>query len=210
MDRGISSSSKTSTPGYIGAKRLPPWEISDIPRVPHMTRSAPTLSKAEMQALPSLWATTTTPGRPHNPDAEESFPDSTFPSPSPPSRTDTGSFSERKPSLADSARTTSPHPIEQKHMVPAYEQSYEPVPSSHRPPVVALPGTMSSRTTFGQMDMTKPRAYNKQKHKKGSKGPKQSAPLGHRFTSAVKELFRKDPVNDKQFERIGERHWSED
>jgi hypothetical protein len=45
---------------------------------------------------------------------------------------------------------------------------------------------------------------------KESKGLKESTPLGHRFTSAIKEFFRKDPANNVQFEHIGERHWSED
>jgi hypothetical protein len=207
MSREDHSPSTTSTPKYIGAKRLPPWEVSDIPRV--VTRSTPVLPTTEMQATPTLWAaatTTTLPGHPTKSGVEESFPDSTFASPSPPSRTVTGSLSEGKLSLADSARAASPHLNEHKHMVPAYEVSYEPV----RPSLVALPGTMSSRATHDQTHMASGKIYDKRHQRKESKELTESTPLGHRFTSAVKGLFRKDPINDVQFEHIGERHWSED
>ncbi|TIA04018.1 hypothetical protein D6C82_01321 [Aureobasidium pullulans] len=91
MDRDISTSSAASTPGYIGAKRLPPWEVSDIPRVPHISSSAPPLSRAEMEALSSLWATRTPPDHSSNSQSDERFQDTAFAAPSPPSRTDTGS-----------------------------------------------------------------------------------------------------------------------
>lgn len=207
MSREDPSLSTASTPGNFGAKKLPPWEVSNIPR--SMTRSAPPLPKTEMQATPSLWSTATTTKAPGRTTAgvEESFPDSTISSPCPPSRTGTGSFSERKLSLADSIPTASPHLDEHEHMVPAYEQSYEPV----RPPVVvALPGTMSSRANSDQSHAVNGKAYDKRQLKDGTKQSKESTPLGNRFTSAVKGFFRKDPINDVQFEYIGERHWSED
>jgi hypothetical protein len=94
-------------------------------------------------------------------------------------------------------------------MVPAYEKSYESV----RPSLVALPGTMSSRATRYQMYMASDKACNERHQRKESEGLKESTPLGHRFTSAVKEFFRKDPANNVhnvEFEYIGERHWSED
>jgi len=208
MDRENCSSSTASTPGYLGARKLPPSEVSTIPRV--MTRSAPLLPTTETQATPSLWSAATTtkaPGRRTASGVEESFSDSTFSSPCPPSRTGTGSLSEIKLSLADSTPTASPHSDEHRHMVPAYEQSYEPV----RPPVViALPGTMSSRASSDQRHAANGKGYDKRQTKNGAKESKESPPLGHRFSSAVKGFFRKDPVNDLQFEYIGERHWSED
>jgi hypothetical protein len=207
MNRKDRASSTTSTPKYIGAKRLPPWEASDIPRV--MTRSAPPFPTTEIQDTLSLWTSATTtklPSRPTHSGEDESFSAPPFASPSSPLRTDTGALSERKPSLADSARAASPHLSEHIYMVPAYEKSYESV----RPPLVALPGTMSSHATCSQMYMARGKACNKRHQRKESKGLKESTPLGHRFTSAIKEFFRKDPANDVQFEHIGERHWSED
>lgn len=209
MDREFSSSSATSTPGYVGAKRLPPWEVSDLPQVPHISSSAPPLSKAEMQALPSLWATRTTSATPPSAELDGSFQDSRCPASSPPSRTNTGTWSERKPSLADSARATPPP--EHRHMDPAYESVHGPAPPTNRQAVVALPGTMSSRSNVGQSRIANSdKVPNNRRHKKGSKDPKQSTPLGHRFKSAVKDLFRKETVDDREFEQIGERHWSED
>jgi hypothetical protein len=208
MNRDTSPSSAASTPGYIGAKRLPPWEVSDIPRVPHMQSAAPPLSKAEMEALSSLWSTRTTPDHHRNSDVDERFPDSAFAAPSPPSRTDTGSFSGRKPSLTDSARALSPQPSEHRTMSPGHGHLHEHVPQTGRQQVVALPGTMSSRSASSQPHPTdSKRSSNKRQHKKGSK---ESVPIGHRFTSAVKDLFRREPVDDSHFERIGDKHWSED
>ncbi|KEQ98813.1 hypothetical protein AUEXF2481DRAFT_376860 [Aureobasidium subglaciale EXF-2481] len=211
MEHDISSASAASTPGNSGASRLPPWEVTDIPRVPHMSSSASPLSGAEMRALSSFWTTTTTPAQPPNSNMDQRFPDSAFSSPSPPSRAETGSWSERKQSLTGSTRALSPQRSEHRHMNPAYDQVHGDGPPNGRQHVVALPGTMSSRSTLEQPQSTSSKKIsNKRQHKKGSKGPKESAPIGHRFTSAVKELFRKEPVDDRQFERIGERHWSED
>ncbi|CAD0112881.1 unnamed protein product [Aureobasidium uvarum] len=208
MDRDISPPSAASTPGYTGSKPLPPWEVSDIPRVPHIASAAPPLSKAEMEALSSLWASRTTPDRHRSSDVNERFPESAFSAPSPPPRTDSGSSSGRKGSLADSARAISPQPSEHRTMSPAYGHVQEYVPPTGRQQVVALPGTMSSRSTHSQPHPTNSkRPSNKRQQKKGSK---ESPPIGHRFTSAVRDLFRREPVDDSHFERIGDRHWSED
>lgn len=210
MERDISPHSAASTPGYIGAKRLPPWEVSNLPRVPHISNSAPPLSKAEVDALSSLWATRTTTDH-QSSEMDQRFPDSAFAAPSPPSRTETGSSSARKPSIADSARTTSPQPSEHRHMSPAYNHVYENDHSSSRQQVVAMPGTMSSRSVPSQHHpINSKRPSNKRQHKKSPKGTKESVPIGHRFTSAVKDLFRREPIDDSNFERIGERHWSDD
>jgi hypothetical protein len=209
MNRDRSPSSAASTPGYIGAKRIPPWELSDIPRVPHMQSAAPPLSKTEMEALSSLWSTRTTPDHHHrNSDMDERSPDSAFSAPFPSSRTDTGSFSGRKPSLTDSASAMSPQSSKHRNMSPGHGHVHENFPQSGHQQVVALPGTMSSRSTISQPHPTDTkRPSNKRHHKKGNK---ESVPIGHRFTSAVKDLFRREPVDDRRFEHIGDRHWSED
>lgn len=210
MERDNPSHSAASAPGFIEGKQLPPWEASDIPRVPHIANSAPPLSKAETNALSSLWATRTTPDH-QSSDMDERFPDSAFVAPCPPSRTDTGSSSARKPSITDSTRTISPQPSEHRHMSPAHGHVHENAPPNGRQLVVALPGTMSSRSTPSQHHPINPkRPSNKRQHKKNSKGTKESVPISHRFTSAVKDLFRREPIDDSNFERIGDRHWSED
>ncbi|THV99745.1 hypothetical protein D6D23_00122 [Aureobasidium pullulans] len=178
MDRDISTSSAASTPGYIGAKRLPPWEVSDIPRVPHISSSAPPLSRAEMEALSSLWATRTPPDHSSNSQSDERFQDTAFAAPSPPSRTDTGSWSERKPSLTDSARGISPQPSQHRHMSPANDHIDAYASPNGRPQVVALPGTMSSRSNLGQPHtINSKKSSSKRQHKKGSKGSKDLSEL---------------------------------
>jgi hypothetical protein len=34
--------------------------------------------------------------------------------------------------------------------------------------------------------------------------------LGKRFKSAFRDIFKKDPVDDSQFERISDRHWTDE
>lgn len=96
-------------------------------------------------------------------------------------------------------------------MSPDYGHVHEHVPSASRQQVVALPGTMSSRSNISQPHPAdSKRLPGRRQHKKGSKDSKESVPIGHRFTSAVKDLFRREPIDDSHFERIGDRHWSED
>lgn len=211
MDRETPLHNTTSTDRYIGGKRLPPWEVSSIPQVPHMSNSAPPLSKTEMQALPSLWATQTVPPATRSPALDGPSMHHRFAEPHVPSRTNTAMSAERSTSFSEGARAISPPSSESQFKVPAYEQVHEPVPRTRSAPVVALPGTMSSRSTPGQSRAanSKP-SSGKRQRKKGTAGPDDSPPLSHRFTTAVKELFRKEHVDDRQFERIGERHWSED
>ena len=169
----------------------------------------PTLPAEEIQGMSSLWSKTTTttlPNRPTNHGAEESSSDSSSIPPYPPSRTGTGSLSERNLSSADSTGATSPQLNGHKLIVPAYEKSYEPV----RQPVVALPGTMSSRAAPDRRHMVTSKVSDKRQHKKAPDELNESTPLSHRFTSAVRGLFRKHSVSDVQLEHIGERHWSED
>lgn len=205
MGRDISPHGATSTLGYIGAKQLPPCEETDIPRVPLSVNSAPPLSRAEFDALSSLRASRAALDH-QSPDMDQRFPDSACKAASPASRTDVGSSSATKLSTTDSARAISPQPGDHRHMVPAH--GHEAIPSSSRQPVVALPGTMSSRSNLHQHHTTSfKRPANKRQHKKGSQEP---VPIGHRFTSAVKELFQREPIDESNFECIGNRHWAED
>jgi hypothetical protein len=36
------------------------------------------------------------------------------------------------------------------------------------------------------------------------------AGLGKRLKSAFRDIFKRNPVDDSQFERISDRHWTED
>ena len=80
-----------------------------------------------------------------------------------------------------------------------------------RPASKALPGTMSSRATRNRSAS----------HHQAKSGPREDrndqlqakqdqAGLGKRFKSAFRDIFKKDPVDDSQFERISDRHWTDD
>jgi len=72
----------------------------------------------------------------------------------------------------------------------------------------ALPGTMSSRGGRDR-DATRTRTKSANRgHRSQSKDD--SKPFGMRFKSAFKDIFKKDPVDESQFERITDKHWTED
>jgi hypothetical protein len=75
----------------------------------------------------------------------------------------------------------------------------------------AMPGTMSSRTS-----RNRPASHNKVKpgsreHRTDRTQVKHSqVRLGKRLKRAIRDIFKKDPVEDSRFERISERHWTDD
>jgi hypothetical protein len=212
MDRKNSSSSAASTPEYSGPRSTPPWEASDLPRVPHMAGSALPLSRAETQALSTSWVIRANSDSLVTHHSSDRNTDSAVSVPSPyPTRIGPGSWSERKPSSPSSSRALSPQPGKQQPLSPAYEAAHDYGTATPHRDVVALPGTMSSRSAPAQaQSSTSKKSSDKRQHKKSSAGSKEFAPLGHRFKSAVKEIFKREPVDDRQFESIGDRHWSED
>lgn len=82
-------------------------------------------------------------------------------------------------------------------------------PPTH-PVSKALPGTMSSRAsrkhsaTHSRSKSGRDSRSDRQQAKQGQDG------LGQRFKSAFRDIFKKDAVDESQFERISDRHWTEE
>ncbi|TKA24294.1 hypothetical protein B0A50_06763 [Salinomyces thailandicus] len=72
----------------------------------------------------------------------------------------------------------------------------------------ALPGTMSSRSRENSRLRTKSSPRSRSSASKH--GQSDSDNFGKRFKSAVKEMFKRNPIDESQFERIEDRHWTEE
>lgn len=79
-----------------------------------------------------------------------------------------------------------------------------------RPASKALPGTMSSRASRNRSSSHN-RAKNGRENRAARQQTKQEqGGIGHRFKSAFRDIFKKDPVDESQFERISDRHWTDE
>lgn len=88
--------------------------------------------------------------------------------------------------------------------------------------VPSLPGTMSARESIAVIPSPQPppsepssqRADRVREEKRNEMGKaKEKAdvkPLGKRFKLAMKDIFKREPVDESQFERIADRHWTDE
>jgi hypothetical protein len=80
-----------------------------------------------------------------------------------------------------------------------------------RPISKALPGTMSSREGHSQSaPVNKTKATGCERWPGRRQAKQDQTGLGKRVKSAFRDIFRKDPVDDSQFERISDRHWTDE
>lgn len=214
---------------------LPPWEVRSVAQVPFMEPGSPPLMQRDDQGFftsrmalqshsrPRLATTVSAP--PYS--SEYSSPISEDSSTNPWRTTAAAQSDARLPpsyetqtyetaSYIPPAPKTAPPtsaPIAKAPPTPPESISRSSTKSpSASPPIrqapKALPGTMSSR---GGRDRDATRARTKSAsrgHRSHSKDD--SKTLGLRFKSAFKDIFRKDPVDESQFERITDKHWTED
>lgn len=74
-------------------------------------------------------------------------------------------------------------------------------------PVTAMGGTMSSRSRRHH----RRRATSSHRNRSASThSDGDSISLGKRFRSAVKDIFKRKPIEEEDFERIEDRHWTEE
>ena len=73
----------------------------------------------------------------------------------------------------------------------------------------ALPGTMSSQasTVRGSSRPRSPEAYDRTPM---TRSRSEQRPISKRLTSAFRDIFKKEPLDESGFERISDRHWSEE
>lgn len=83
----------------------------------------------------------------------------------------------------------------------------------HRRQVVAMPGTMSSRPTRSEPPLKsrrRPSSKDRQSSQTQTDSDRRSPPLGSRFKTVFKDMFHKNSVDATTFERIEDKHWSDD
>lgn len=73
--------------------------------------------------------------------------------------------------------------------------------------VPSLPGTMSAReSVIAPKRSSRPKREETAKKEK----PDAAAPLSRRFKLAMKDIFKREPVDESQFEHISDRHWTDE
>jgi len=72
-----------------------------------------------------------------------------------------------------------------------------------------MPGTMSSQasTVRGSSRPRSPQPYDRTPM---TRSRSEQRPMSKRFTSAFRDIFKKEPLDESGFERISDRHWSEE
>ncbi|KAK5685404.1 hypothetical protein LTS10_003482 [Elasticomyces elasticus] len=223
MDRSISGSSLGR-----GHKRdaTPPWEQRSIAQVPYVDANSPALSDVERSALPDLWAT-----RLHMVSRQDSLPTSAKSLPiagSVASSSTTESWVQPWKDLI--SQPTSPAPLSAYTPAPYETQLYStknvhqasPSPPARNiatevpptPPdsnsgsptsdtgVIALPGTMSSRT--------KPSKRGKAVAPRVEHRHTRSVTLAGRCKTALRGAFRRSAVDESQFVHLKDRHWTDE
>jgi hypothetical protein len=80
-----------------------------------------------------------------------------------------------------------------------------------RPVSKALPGTMSSRTSRNRSaSRNRKRAGGREHGYDHQQIDNDQTGIGKRLKSVFRDMFKKDPVDDTQFERIADRHWTDE
>ncbi|KAF2770699.1 hypothetical protein EJ03DRAFT_350278 [Teratosphaeria nubilosa] len=80
------------------------------------------------------------------------------------------------------------------------------LPQDSPPKFMAMPGTMSSRSAAPVR-----RTRSAQRHSKPvAEQVGHSRSLSRRFKTAFKDMFKREPIDEAEFERIGDRHWADE
>lgn len=80
-----------------------------------------------------------------------------------------------------------------------------------RPASKALPGTMSSRASRNQSaSHSKTKAGARDHQSDHHQTSNDQTGIRKRFKSAFRDIFKKDSIDDSQFERISDRHWTDE
>lgn len=80
-----------------------------------------------------------------------------------------------------------------------------------RPVSKALPGTMSSRASRNRSGSHNTAKAGAREHQSDHQQPNSDQTgIGKRLKSAFRDIFKKDPIDDSQFERISDRHWTDE
>jgi hypothetical protein len=226
MDRSTSPPSHGRRAGRPTIDAVPPWERRDLKQVPFVESSSPVLSNSELRALPDLWAVRSTNVNQREHERHPSltghrgFRDEGYDVPRTALPLQASSTPYETPVYIPPAPKTAPP-------LPKYVQSVQAAPptppesiskssdassAAVSPPaahavLTALPGTMSSRDRKEARSRTRG-SHHTRSESKHSKA--ESVSFGSRFKAAFKDMFKRNPIDETQFERIEDRHWTDE
>lgn len=215
---------------------LPPWEVRAMSQVPFIEPGSPPIMERDNQGFfnprasaypkgrPRLTTTTSAPpcsseyASPVSDDSNSCPWKGTGPVPAvappplPPYETSYGTPGHM-PTVPKKSTSVSAYPVQAPPTPPESFTRASDRSASASPPTVraskALPGTMSSRAGRDKENI-RPRAKSSSGRSRAKESKPDAKPLGKRFRSAFKEMFRKDPVDESQFEKITAQHWTDE
>ncbi|WPH04939.1 Hypothetical protein R9X50_00783600 [Acrodontium crateriforme] len=225
--------------GYGSGYPRPPWEQRDLPQVPYVGPKSPRPSIAESSGFTSpRHVRPSNAGSHHQSNFSSTSSSKSTPSPPPylspapaPAESEVGRAWKITHHVADPLPKPAPygslvyHHHQQQHQQamtgsaernaysvqvpptpPESLSSPKPSPPGHTVTSMALPGTMSSRDREPCQTRTKSSRRTSGKSNDGAK----SEPIGKRFKTAFKDMFKREPVDTSQLERIEDRHWTDE
>jgi hypothetical protein len=215
---------------------VPPWEARVVSRVPYLTRCpTPPTTNSEMpehQIPRTLRANSDTRTQSYLPPMDDVSMRSRHDSPISQSTRGTH-WNKRRHTSAYTPSQTALAPYETPLDLPAgaanvRHRSFVGAPnpplsppdspcSCNKPEVSAtrdvrsqaLPGTMSSQASTGH-NISRPRSPEAYDRTPMTRSRSEQRPISKRFTSAFRDIFKKEPVDESGFERISDRHWSDE
>lgn len=240
MDRNQSYKSEQTSHRRQQQSVLPPWEVRAVSQVPFIEPKSPPLMERDTNGFFNPRASAYPQGRPRLanstsappcPSAEYVSPVSddnstcpwkvtgpvqaVAPPPLPPYETHYGN-SGAMPAMMKKSSSVAAYPVQAPPTPPESFTRASDRSASSSPPIAraskALPGTMTSRAGRNR-ENARARAKSSagREHRSRTKEPKPDAqPLGKRFKTAFKDMFKKDPVDESQFEKITAQHWTDE
>ena len=217
--------SNTEPGCHLRSTSLPPWEKENIAQVPYMDSTSPSLSSTEREALPELWAAhtnITSQPRPKVDRDARSTNNSTYRSvayphergnpwgvitpvtaPPPPRPYETPIYIPPGPKTAPNppAFVRAPPTPPDSESSSSKSESMAGSPET-KTGMAVLPGTMSSRKATDRVQHGRPTAFYEDVRRQPTRL--------QRWKSAFKDVFTNRSVDESQFERITERHWTDE
>ncbi|KAK3676949.1 hypothetical protein LTR78_003154 [Recurvomyces mirabilis] len=228
MERSLSSSSGVHSVPERTDSASPPWESRSIAQVPYIDSKSQPLSETERRALGDLWATRSHSYSRHRPSTSDGRKQAAYacktsdvdPYPSSAVAAPYESFTYIPPgpatappvqslarvSTPDDFTGASPRPSETtSNTSSSFSATGSPLPHQM---THALPGTMASRSRTPSRTRVKPRTRARSATRRET--PEQHVKLGKRFRTVFKDMFKRNVVDESQYEALKDRHWTEE
>lgn len=205
---------------------MAPWERDNIPQVPYMTKDSLVITQFEKKGPPAWPAhhhdpyvsTNTTSqrhtrsrGRSHSPIPGYLNAPRTAPLQQPRQSEDVpGLMGPRTaPQLPCFVKASSPSPETSEWSSSSTVSSTRTSPflgyEQESQPTTAIPGTMTARAR----DVSKVRSKHQQAKSRIETEPTENTTFGKKFRTALKDAFKRSPMDDASYEKVEGTHWTD-